>query len=799
MKFDSSMWQNKIRNPSCTSCPLHKNAQHVCLMGSGPKKAKLMIVGEAPGAREDDENRAFVGPAGQLLDELLEEVGLHREDVYITNAVKCRPPNNETPTRVHIKACSQYLVQELEEVEPEYVLALGNSALQALTGRSGITKYRGRLHNLGGAQVLPTFHPAAALRSPKYLPAIKADFRALARYLGNSHLGDNGVPTRVRIIRNAGQFRWLLNRLATAEVIAFDLETTGLNEFAEGAQIVTFGVAWEPGLAAVVPLHHDAGTFAETASILSRLKPVMERTDCRYVGHNAKFDTRWLGHFGIYPPVSFDTMLASHLLDENGQHGLKPLSQLHLGALDYDIGDDVKSAYDVPLRRLAIYNGKDCDYTLRLYLHLREELKREPRVARLFTKLTMPASRALLRVEAAGMYVDRDRLVDRAHETEYKITKCINYMDQYVPDDMKPINYNSPAQVGLWLFGSMGLPILERTKGGAPSTREAVLFQLAKQHKAVEVLLRYRKWSKYYSTYITAWAEAIDPRGRLHTSYLLHGTVTGRLSSRGPNLQQVPRDTFIRSIIGAPPGWKFIEADYSQIELRIAAMVAQEKSMLRLFAMGEDIHMSTACFMTGKIPEQVTSEERKKAKAVNFGFLYGMGAQKFVIYARDSYDVEVTLAEAEKVRDRFFERYPRLRSWHDRQRRLATRYSRVQSPIGRIRHLPDVRSTDSDVRAESERQAINSPVQSFASDLMLVSLTRLDRSFPNNVARVVGSVHDALLFEVREQHVDEVCAKIKEVMEDTEYVRQVFGTEVTVPIEVEIKVGNHWGEGTPIG
>jgi len=753
-----------------------------------------MIIGEAPGAREDEEHRAFVGPAGQLLNDLLSEVGLSREDAYISNAVKCRPPSNETPTRVHIKACAQYLIRELEEVEPEYVLALGNSALQALTGRSGITKYRGRLHSLGGTQVLPTFHPAAALRSPRYLPSIKADFRALARYMDNSHMGSNGLSTRVRIIRNAGQLRWLINRLATAEVIAFDLETTGLNEFAEGAKIVTLGVAWEPGCAAVVPLHHSAGTFAEPAKILHQLKPVMERTDCRYVGHNAKFDTRWLGRFGIYTPTSFDTMLASHLLDENGQHGLKPLSQLHLGALDYDIGDDVKDAYNTNLKRLCIYNGKDCDYTLRLYLRLREELKQQPRLARLFTRLTMPASRALLRVEVAGLQVNTDRLINRAKETEYKILKCKNYMDQYVPEDMKPINYNSPAQIGLWLFGSMGLPILERTKSGAPSTREAVLFQLAKQHKAVEVLLRYRKWSKYYSTYITAWAEAIDPRGRLHTSYLLHGTVTGRLSSRNPNLQQVPRDPFIRGILGAPLGWKFVEADYSQVELRIAAMIAQERSMLRLFALGEDIHMSTACFMTGKIPAQVTSEERKKAKAVNFGFLYGMGAQKFVTYARDSYDVEVTLAEAEKVRDRFFERYPRLRTWHDRQRRLATRYGRVQSPLGRIRHLPDVRSTDSDVRAESERQAINSPVQSFASDLMLVSLTRLDRAFPNNVARTVGSVHDALLFEVREQYVDEVCAKIKEVMEDTDYVKKVFGTEITVPIEVEIKVSDHWGE-----
>jgi DNA polymerase-1 len=224
-------------------------------------------------------------------------------------------------------------------------------------------------------------------------------------------------------------------------------------------------------------------------------------------------------------------------------------------------------------------------------------------------------------------------------------------------------------------------------------------------------------------------------------------------------------------------------------------MIANERNMLRAFALGEDLHLKTAVETTGKRPQDITAEERKKAKAVNFGFLYGMGAKKFTLYARDNYGVEVTLAEAERVRDRFFESYPRLRSWHDRQRRLAERYCRVQSPIGRVRHLPDMRSEDQNIRAESERQAINSPVQSLASDLMLVSLTRLDQTLDGRVARIVGSVHDALLFEVREEHVEETCQRIKEIMEDMDYVKKTFGADITVPIEVELKVGQHWGEG----
>lgn len=786
-------WQDTIRNPTCTDCGLHEHAQYVCLMGTGKRSSKLMIVGEAPGAREDERHAAFVGPAGQLLTELLREVHIERRDCYITNAVKCRPRDNTTPSRQEVKACNGYLLQEVQAIRPEYILAVGNTALQALTSRSGITKYRGKLFPLGERiRVLGTFHPAAALRSPRYLPAIRADLQALKRYMDGR---DTEQPsTAVRIIRNQAQLRWLIGELNEAKTIAFDLETTGLDEFAPTAQIVSVGFAWEEGRAAVVPLHHAQATFRDPMAVLALLKPTLERDGVRYVGHNAKFDARWLGRFGVYVPVTFDTMLASHLLDENGQHGLKPLSQIHLGASDYDIGDDVKDAYNAPLKRLCIYNGKDCDYTLKLYNLFKERLKEEPRLARLYLKLTMPAARTLTKVEATGMWVDPQRMKERTFQAEHKFLMCQNFMRMYLPTDKPNINFNSPQQVGAWLFGDLKLPILEETAKGMPSTREAVLLQLAKQSKPVAALLKYRKWAKYLSTYLRPWKEQVDQRGRLHTSYLLHGTVTGRLSSRGPNLQQVPRDPFIRSIIGAPPGWVFVEADYSQVELRIAAMIANERNMLRAFATGEDIHMKTACEMTGKSPADVTSEERKKAKAVNFGFLYGMGAAKFVIYARDNYDVEVSLAEAERTRDRFFESYPRLRSWHDRQRRLAERYGRVQSPLGRIRHLPDMQSSDRDVRAESERQAINSPVQSMASDLMLVSLTRLGETLPSNTARVVGTVHDAILFEVRVGAEVTVLPTIENIMTDVSYVKKAFGTDITVPIEVEIKVSTHWGE-----
>jgi DNA polymerase-1 len=766
-------------------------------MGTGPKKPKLMIVGEAPGAREDESHQAFVGPAGKLLTTLLEEVGISREDCYITNAVKCRPPDNATPSPSETRTCREaFFERELQQVNPEYVLGLGNTALLALVGKKGITKERGKLFPIGSLNILCTFHPAAALRSASYLPHIRADFAKIARLLkGDSHTDPVAPRTKTKLIRDSAQLGLLIKRLERSDEIAFDLETTGLHEWADGAAIVTLGVSWAPGEAAVVPLYHNSvNSRTWKPYALEELKSVLEDPTKKYIAHNAKFDCKWLAKFGIYVPITFDTMIAAHLLDENRAKGLKPLSEQLLQADGYELSKvEMKDVASVPIKKLALYNGKDCDYTLRLYHLFRDQLKEEPRTARLFKKLLMPASRVFEHIEMGGVYVDPERLATRTEKAAKIIVQLESYMRKY--SKSKTINFNSPAQVAVWLFNDLKLPIIEETGTGAPSTKESVLLQLAKKHEAVRALLKYRKWSKYLSTYLLPWAR-VDSHSRIHPSYRLTGTVTGRLSSSNPNLQQVPRDTFIRGIIGAQPGWSFVEADYSQVELRVAAMLAHEHNMLRSFAMNEDIHMKTACATTGKSPDEVTKEERKKAKAINFGFLYGMGASKFVMYARDNYGVVVSLAEAEQVRDRFFSSYPNLRPWHTRQRRLAQRYQRIQSPIGRIRHLPDMLSSDQKIRAEAERQAINSPVQGFASDLMLVSAMRLDSTLQRKVARIVGSVHDSLLFEVYQDHLDSTIEVIRETMEDTAYIRKIFGTNITVPIEVEIKVGQHWSEGT---
>lgn len=787
--------RDKIRNPACELCDLHAGADFVCLMGSGPTSTKIMVVGEAPGAREDDQHVAFVGKAGQLLDKLLmEHAKIDRDDCYVTNVAKCRPPKNRTPERKEIKTCvEEYFYQELEMVEPDFVLSLGNPALQGTLGKSGITKHRGTAYPKEGYVVFPTFHPAAVLRNPRYLEPVEADLQRFGELVRGE---DNSPKTSVRMVTNPSQMKWLLRKLDETDEFSYDIETNELREWKPGSKIVSIAFTWEPGQAVFVPIFHKRTPWSDPQQALDLLSPVCRKKG-KHVAHNGKFDAKWMKHFGLPIRQTFDTMLAAHMLDENRLKSLKDLSQVLLGAEAYDLGDEIKDAYNVPLKRLAVYNGKDTDYTHRLYHLFRDQLREQPRIARVFAKLMMPASNALVDIERYGIQVDWERWLDRSAKVEGNCLALEKAMKKYIPKDKRDeFNFNSHPQIAAWLFDDLGIEPIEMTDKGNPSSKESVLLQLRDEHRAAALLLKHRKWNKYRTTYIGPWAGHVDKDMRMHPVYKLFGTVTGRLSCVEPNLQQVPREPFIRSIIGSRPGYVLIEADYSQVELRIAAMLAHEQRMLRMFSAGEDIHMNTAVEMTGKPASKVEKEERKKAKAVNFGFLYGMGAKKFVEYARDNYEVEVSLPEAERVRKRFFRSYPGLKPWHDRQRRLAHRYERVSSPLGRVRHLPDIRSGDEGVQMDAERQAINSPVQSTASDLMLVALIELHKLSLQGVYdfRVVGSIHDALLNECHEDHIEPVCGLIEATMLDMNRIYRMFGARIDVPLEVEIKYSSHWSE-----
>lgn len=791
------LWKEH-RNPKCKLCDLHKTAQTVCLMGNGPvQSAEVMIVGEAPGYREDDVRKPFAGRSGQLLRRELEAVGIDPDRCYITNVNKCRPPDNRTPKASEATACRVYLERELQGVNPRYILLVGGHALKVIK-KGGIMKHRGEVYQFGEAQVLPTVHPAAVLRNPRYEMLFKTDLQAFARLVKGEDAKIS--KTKTYLVQGRKSLEAMCKMCMQADAIAYDIETNGFNEFDENAQIATISLTPREGISFVVPIHHPESRWKDPSKLLRILGNVLLYSNAKLIAHNAKFDDRWLNQFGIPINATFDTMIAAHVLDENRLKGLKPLSQMLLGvdAWAIDIG---ARAMETPLNKIAVYNAKDTDYTYRLYQIFKNELKREEnrRSARLFMKLMMPISRVLTRVERNGVWVDQDRLVERRIKVSKKLDK-INR--ELVKIAGMQLNWNSPVQLGGLLFDQLKLPIIETTKAGAASTKESVLLRLKDKHPVAELILEYRKWAKWQSTYLDGWAQLMDPDGRLHPNYKICGTVTGRLSSgketgdkgRGLNAQQVPRDRFIRSILGAPPGWKLVEADFSQAELRIAAHYSGDKTMLRLFNRNEDIHLAMAVKITGKPPHAIEKEERKKAKGVNFGYLFGMGWRKFIDYARDSYEVVVNEEEAQASRDAFFEMFPSLRAWHERQRRLARTYKQVSSLIGRVRHLPDIDSEDKEVKGEAERQAINSPVQGLASDLNLLSMIILDEMMPHDEVRIVASVHDAILFEIRDDRVEHWVPIIRRTMENLP-LKKLFGVELDVPIKVDITVGQWWGEG----
>jgi len=529
---------------------------------------------------------------------------------------------------------------------------------------------------------------------------------------------------------------------------------------------------------------------------------------------------------------TFDTIIAAALLEENRQKGLKPLAQQLLGADPW--GVNTADLLKMPIQEVLDYNGLDTWHTLRLWLLFRKQLHAQPRLAKLFMHLMMPAIQELVYVERRGVYVDQERLANNWAEVQSTLVGIEDQLLAHVPDPgMVPdtlkvkrtgevkVNWNASNFLRWFLFDYLELPILRRGKTkddgspGDPSCAEDIMMLLQTEHEVPRLLVDRVQWNKYDTAFFRPYHDqlAASSDGRIRSTFKPWGTVTGRLSSgkedveklsgraqrSGVNLQQVPRNKLVRGVFGAAPGWAFVEADYSQIELRIAAYLARERTMLNLYASGQDIHMAMAMRMTGKPASQVTTEERKRAKAVNFGFLYGMGWAKFIHTAFTNYQLTVTEDESKAFRRSFFEQFPDLLPWHARQRRLATQFKRVETPMGRIRHLPDIDSADSDVRAEAERQAINSPVQGFASDMALLSLVHTARLFRSLEieAYPIGAVHDAVNFEIRIDHLPLALPRIKHTMENLP-LSGLFGIEIDVPIIADLKVGSHWGGATEV-
>lgn len=810
----------KIRgNPECTKCKLHRGVEpdEVCKMGHGPKDARVMVVSKMHNS----------GQYQKLIEQSLEDSGIDPDSVYYTAALKCKDYESSSGT-AQVKQCQEYLDKEIAEVDPEWILAFGNEGLYATTKHSGITKYRTQVMDKTGRKVVATVSPAAVNRNPGQ----KAGWLSDLKFFGAQV---NGKTASVKMnsmmfIDTKAKFKKLTRILENTRVLSYDFETTGFNEFESSSAIVSLSGTCETYDGKVIvwglPLYHPQSVFRSTWQSVLQILAKFIRTIKIQVAHNGKFDARWGRQFKLPLIVTFDTMLACHLLNENELKGLKPQATARFGVGDWGI--DTKNLLTIPIRKVLIYNGKDTFYTYHIYKETRQQLIDNPRLLRIFKLLTMPSLEILIEAERRGIWIDREKLASAINISSKMRDDLESQVMKYVPKcevwpvdakgKTREINFNASIWLRWFLFTHLKLPVINRGKPketadgetlGDPSVAEAVMLELKGRHPVVQLLLDRAKWQKYSSSFLPSYDELADKNDRIHTTFKLAGTVTGRLSSgkedaekvtsrvdnRGVNIQQVPRDPFVRGLFGAAPGFTLVEIDFSQVELRVVAFKSRDATMLHLYRTGQDIHLATASWVMGIPSSKVTKEDRKKSKAINFGFVYGMGAQKFVYTAFEKYELVFSLEEAQEIRRLFFQQFTGLFPWHNRQRRLVHANGRVQSPMGRVRNLPDIHSEDPKVRGEAERQAINAPVQAFASDMNLLAMIESVNNFKQEgvEAHVLGTIHDASLWEIKTEQLARALPILKRTYENLP-LQKKFGVTLDVPIVADIKVGSHWGE-----
>lgn len=572
-------------------------------------------------------------------------------------------------------------------------------------------------------------------------------------------------------IRNMANF---ISEMGRAVGAAWDLETSGLDPRVEGARILCASVTtWDDG--------GIRGTWIVTEDAVPDLLR-MRRWPRIVAAHNGKYDQLWAyEQYRAIPPVTWDTMLAEHLIDSEGPKSLKTLGAKYLHVPDWSI--DLKDPTAVPESVLAEYAAMDTAVTA-------EICRRQKPHERLLKDLLMPAGLALLEAEIEGVGLDLEGAMELREDLQQQTRDLTERISVHGPA-------GTPRQVGELLYETLGLPVLERTDTGRPRVAGAVLRRLG--HPVADMIADRAKIQKGMSAFLTPWIESVNPGDpRLYSTFRLAGTATGRLSSGGAegasgiNLQQIPRDPRYKRLIQARPGYTLAELDYSQIELRVAAHLSGDPRMLGIYRTGGDIHTATARAVTGKQPPD--KSDRTKAKAVNFGFLYGMGAASFRDYARDSYGVDLTEDEAVEYRKRFFELYAGLPEWHRRTKEEAARKGYVKTLFGRVRYLDGITYWSGSRKGAALRQAVNTSVQSVASDMMILALGLINRLIVNSDkydAKIIATVHDSVLLEINKERAEETARKAKYIMEHLPL--KHFGVTMDVPIEAGLAMGDRWG------
>ena len=600
--------------------------------------------------------------------------------------------------------------------------------------------------------------------------------------------------SKYETVLDRDRFNEWVDKLAKAELIAFDTETTSLNYM--DAEIVGVSFCIEEGEAAYVPVAHDypdAPAQLSREFVLDALKPILESDQVIKVGQHIKYDKNVLANYDItLNGIGFDTMLESYVLNSTAQrHDMDSLALAYLGHKTIHFEEIAgKGAKQLTFNQINLdeagpYAAEDADITLRLHNAIWSKLKDIPELKNLLIDVEVPLACVLSRMEQEGVLIDSQRLRQQSQDLATRIAELENEVHEEAGE---PFNLGSTKQLQHVLFEKMSLPVIKKTPKGAPSTSEDVLQELALEYPLPKKIMEYRGLTKLKNTYTDKLPKMINHRtGRVHTSYHQAVTATGRLSSTDPNLQNIPirneEGRRVRQAFVPREGNKFVAADYSQIELRIMAHLSGDKGLLDAFANGKDIHKATAAEVFGVPLEDVTTEQRRSAKAINFGLIYGMSAFGL------SKQLNIPRNEAQKYMDLYFERYPGVLEYMDSTRETAKEKGYVETVFGRRLYLPDIKASNGARRKGAERAAINAPMQGTAADIIKMAMIKVDDWIRKNASddvTMMMQVHDELVFEIKEDKVDAYVSTITSLMESA--------ATLNVPLVVEAGVGENWDE-----
>ena len=771
---------SEIRDSACRECPLHTGARTVCLMGHGNTSCSLMLVGEAPGEDEDIVGKPFVGKSGKLLDNILLESGIVRSEVYISNAVKCRPPSNRTPKQKEIDTCRHYLIAEIRAIRPKLIVGLGRVAMQSLLNTHQFVLKHGR----GGVFYLPdeglqdipiiaTYHPAFISRDISHLAPCLEDFVRVKEVL------EYGVPEKVEAKYYHGVSPYKKH-------VVVDLETTGLDMFAPDGDILCVGTSNKDHTGYCTP-------------DVERTRKVLTDPSVVKIGHNAKFDYKWLRTKGIRMRGSLhDTLVAAHLLDENlPSYGLKELAiqYTNMGRYAEPMERAVKlvkkDMRKVPAKIRDHYCAMDVDATHQLYALFKPQLK-EQGLWPLY-QLSMAGMKVMAEAECSGVKIDMTRHAYLSKLYRKKITRFGSEIKEVAGEDF---NVNSTVQLANLLVTQMGMPVISMTKKNRISMTKATLLQMLPYDKSdvLKKVLLYRKYNKEYGLYFKEGCKFVSADGFVHTDIKIHGARTGRYSSTNPNLQNIPKVSQLKTMfVSRFKRGQIVQIDYDQGELRILAHQSQDKRMLAVFRAGKDIHSATAAEVLGKKIVHVTEEERAMGKTLNFAIIYGI--QAFHLGER----LGISTSAASRFLKEYRERYKGVAEYIAAMEEQIVNDGFVTSLFGRKRRILIGDPDDEKYVAKVKRQAVNAPIQGGLGDLNVLSTVALSKRIRYHKMKtlILFPVHDSLVLDCPTEEVDLLKNIANDVFCNPDTSK--FGFKFNVPLTIGVGFGSNWKEASENG